>query len=522
MSRTRIVRTLLLIVAASAAPSIRMAADVTPQTGDQFPRGYYLRRQRDPRAFTFRRALIQQAERIRTARLAVMSRAAGMAPGASAREVVANDADIAVRGTRTIPVLPVLFKNTTAKPFNEPDLDARLFGATGNTMTSFYRDNSYGKLDVRGKVHPWHQLANNDTFYEGADFMDRGRTATCNGMCDGAKLPDMLRSALAAVDSTIDFGQFDNDGPDGRPNSGDDDGFADFVAFVQPERGGECGAPGGGVNRNIWSHRWTLSSWTGAQEFETNDAAAGSGGKIKVDDYVIMPAVNCDGQTMIHIGVFAHEFGHAFGLPDLYDTDPNNGASQGDGIWCLMASGSWGGDNKSPELPTHMSAWAKVFLGWLQPQLITTSQSVNLSPVQSGRTAALKIPISTNQYYLLEYRAAAGFDAKLPSPGLLIWRINDTVVNVGLRTNRVNADAANKGVDLVEADGRNHLDLPGPPSGGGNRGDAGDPYPGSSQNRRLDAASNPKAQGNLSVCAIGNPAATVAVQVNVGQNACTP
>ena len=64
---------------------------------------------------------------------------------------------------------------------------------------------------------------------------------------------------------------------------------------------------------------------------------------------------------MIHIGVFAHEFGHAFGLPDLYDTDSRPTASRRESAtWCLMASGSWGGDNRSPELPSHMSAWAKV------------------------------------------------------------------------------------------------------------------------------------------------------------------
>ena len=43
-------------------------------------------------------------------------------------------------------------------------------------------------------------------------------------------------------------------------------------------------------------------------------------------DYVIQPAWNCAGPpSAIDIGVFAHEFGHAFGLPDLYDTNSANG-----------------------------------------------------------------------------------------------------------------------------------------------------------------------------------------------------
>ena len=34
---------------------------------------------------------------------------------------------------------------------------------------------------------------------------------------------------LTAVDTEVDLGLFDNDGPDGVPNSGDDDGYVDIV-----------------------------------------------------------------------------------------------------------------------------------------------------------------------------------------------------------------------------------------------------------------------------------------------------
>ena len=134
-------------------------------------------------------------------------------------------------------------------------------------------------------------------------------------------------STVAANDAAVNFGQYDNDGPDGLPNSGDDDGFVDFVAFVHPERGAECG-----TNGNIWSHRFSLSGWLAAYGegtglYTTNDARTG-GGFIKVDDYTIQPVLNCNNFSLIDIGVFCHEFGHAFGLPDLYDTD---GGSQGVG-----------------------------------------------------------------------------------------------------------------------------------------------------------------------------------------------
>jgi M6 family metalloprotease-like protein len=496
-------------VAIAGATSSTIVADVAPQGGDNFPRAFYVRRQQDPRAFTFKRANVQEAARIRTARAALMTRVRDLSSDEASRAVSDRATEIAVRGVRTIPVLPVLYKNTASKPFEESALETRLFAAQGQTMRTFYKENSYNLLDVTGSVRQFHRLPNVDTFYEGADFTEpNGQVSPCNGMCSQAKLADLLRGALAAADAAVDFRQLDNDGPDGQPNSGDDDGFADFVAFVHQ------GAP---PNRNIWSHRWAITS-QGAQEFETGDDAAG-GGKIKVDDYVIMPALNCDGTTMIHIGVFVHEFGHAFGLPDLYDTVATNGRTQGAGNWCLMASGSWGGDNQSPELPSHMSAWAKVFLGWLQPQLVTGTQTVNLAPVYSARTAALKVQISNTQYYLVEHRNHTGFDAKLKGTGLLVWRINDTVVNAGLQTNRVNADAV-MGVDLIEADGQNHLHLAS--NAGGNRADAGDPYTGSANNTRLDNTSNPKVQqGNpLALCSIGSGTGTMNVQVKIGSNSC--
>ncbi len=45
-----------------------------------------------------------------------------------------------------------------------------------------------------------------------------------------ARTGDYLVQALSLADVTLDFGQFDNDGPDGVANSGDDDGFVDALS----------------------------------------------------------------------------------------------------------------------------------------------------------------------------------------------------------------------------------------------------------------------------------------------------
>jgi M6 family metalloprotease-like protein len=510
--RKRLIPESALVIAAVLAAIVPVSADITSRDGNRLPAGIRLRRQQNPRAFQFRYAYLDLVRQTRAARVALMS------TSPSAADVEAASAKITVSGTRSVPVLAVMFANTAKEPYARTGLQDRLFGAAPDTMTTFYKENSFNLLTVNGTVFDWHKLPQPDTFYEGQDFQNQGQTETCNGTCDSAKLGDLIKSVLDARDATVDFSQFDNDGPDNKPNSGDDNGVVDFVAFVHPELGGECT---GAQNRNIWSHRWNYSGWKNAP-YQTQDNGQ-SGKKIQIEDYVIMPGLNCDGSTMIDIGVFAHEFGHAFGLPDLYDTVQSNGVSQGIGNWCLMASGSWGGDGQSPARPSHMSAWAKSFLGWVQPKAHEEDagdlSNFALKAVHDDRTAALKVAITPSEYYLIEYRPKKGFDQNLPFGGVLIWKVNDAVIENTLANNTVNGNSKSKGVDLIEADGRNELDQPIPP---GNRGDKDDPYP-SNGKRKLDTTSNPKSIGGIAICNIADPAATATLSVlRSTQGVCKP
>lgn len=449
-----------------------------------------------PRNVAPARAFLPLVRQIQANRLAVQR--GDITPAAAAAR-----GGVAVSGVKSVPVLLAKFGNTGADPYPPANLQRQLFDGpwpTG-TMADYYREISYGAFTVNGTVAPWRALTRNDTFYEGPPG--------CNGLCSASRVGDFLRETLTAHDASVNFALYDNDGPDGMPNSGDDDGFVDFVAFVHPERGGECGG-----NNNIWSHRFILSGWGGGP-YQTNDARTG-GGFIQVDDYVIMPATSCDGSTMIEIGVFCHEFGHAFGLPDLYDTDPNNGDSAGLGNWDLMASGSYGGDGNSPARPVHMSAWSKEFLGWINPTDVTTDLNPATVPRFEDNASAFRIRISPTQYYLVYNIQKVLFDANLPTAGLAILRINETVVNAGLANNRVNADENNQGVELAEADGRRDLD------NNANRGDSGDLFPGSSNNRRFDNSSNPRSTGNAAVCDISAAANPMTARLLVSTGACAP
>ncbi len=313
--------------------------------------------------FQFKHAWIKKAEAAREARERYIDER-----GFYQRDMIpqAERPKFSVSGTYFAPVFCVKYSDTGADPYPISNLTQRLF--TGphvpRTMTQFYSEISYGDLNLTGTVYGWTALPNTNAFYTGA--------GTCNGICGSSQVKTLITQTIAANDAAVNFGQYDNDGPDGLPNSGDDDGFVDFAAFVHPEQGAECG-----VNGNIWSHRFSLQGW-GVLPYTTNDARTG-GGLIRVNDYVIMPAFNCGGATIIDIGVFCHEFGHAFGLPDLYDT---NGGSEGVGHWCLMGSGNW----NTPTNPAHMSAWSKNQLGWSDVTVVDyPAANYNIANVENNR-----------------------------------------------------------------------------------------------------------------------------------------
>ncbi|MFQ5512260.1 MAG: M6 family metalloprotease domain-containing protein [Candidatus Krumholzibacteriia bacterium] len=352
---------LALVATAVAVAAPAVAQIVPPAPGVEMPQSYYDRIADDPTAFQFQNAWVDKARRAREFRRELELTHPGGLDLASLPEDVRRRAVVA--GTVRVPVIMIEYSNRAA-PYPTATLAARLFTNPSGTMTDLYTEMSYGNVTLTGDVWGWVTAANTDAFYEGG----------CQGICNpGAKTGQLILEALQGVDGSVDFGQYDNDGPDGLPNSGDDDGLVDFVAIVQPEIGAECGTS------NMWSHRWVVDGWP---EFPgpwvTNDARTG-GGFIRVRDYTIQPALgstNGCGSGTIEIGVFAHEFGHAFGLPDLYDT---NQGGQGIGHHGLMGSGNW----RLPPNPTHMCAWSKVQLGWLSPTVIEgASQTATLNSVE--------------------------------------------------------------------------------------------------------------------------------------------
>ena len=364
-----------------------------------------------------------------------------------------------------LPVLLGKYSGATTY-FTAQDFQNILFdNNSAGSMSEYYEEISHGNFTVDGTAGGW---------YQSTYSMSEAKANT----------KQYVAEIAALADPDFDYAQYDNDGPDNIPNSGDDDGYVDGIAIVYSG----CGAEWGPGNDNLWPHMSSLGS---SYEYTTQDASA-NGGYIIVSSYFVSPELagggDCYTDIIRPMGVYAHEFGHILGLPDLYDRDDSNGDSEGIGNWCLMAGGSWNG--WGGDTPAHMSAWCKQEMGWIEPTVLGEDQNSVDIPAAATNAHALKIwedDYYWNRYFLVENRQLTGFDAELPGSGLLVYHIDE---NRRWGTNRwssgpVNDDHTHKLVDVETADGNGDMD------NGINRGDGGDPFPGTSNNTDFSSNSDP-------------------------------
>jgi M6 family metalloprotease-like protein len=440
----------LVALVAVSVPRPLEAQDIETEAalrGIRLPQSYYDQIERDPTSFQ-----LQSVWR-------------GHGP---ARVDGAADA---VEGEFPLLVIPALFGNSADPLFSRSDIQRVLFDgpAEDGTMTEFYSDASRGRFRVVGNVVEWVRTSLTIEEVVGASF----------GLTRGdARTGEYLFEAVELADETVDFRLYDNDGPDGIPNSGDDDGFVDAVTFEFQEIAASCGGPA------IWPHRWVLAGW-GADDrgnpgpvAETDDIGA-SGSPIKVNSYFLQSATDCGGANIQSAGVISHEFGHALGLPDIYH--PIDGIQPAErrwvlGCWGLMAAGSWGcndGSTRGTRFgPTHLSPWSKNALGWIE--WIDVGSAFDEEFVLEGATSsgqALRIPLdnSGREFIVVEYRPREGFDEFLPSSGVLVYHWDRA------GEFRPSRDSGTPYVfAMKEADGR--LDLQRTHDNGGNRGEASDAW----------------------------------------------
>lgn len=238
-------------------------------------------------------------------------------------------------------------------------------GKGKDSLKTYYEKTSSGRYSVDGEVSDWVKVPYNEARYGSnycgstncANVWDTVRDGVNAWVADQkakGRTLDEIKADLAQYDEWDRY-DFDGDGDFNEP-----DGYIDHFQLVHA---GEDESAGGGAQGTdaIWAHRWyaygTNAGATGPEGNKAGGAQIGDTG-IWVGDYTAQPENG-------GLGVFAHEYAHDLGLPDLYDT--SGGGENSVGFWSLMSAGSWlgTGDGQIGNLPGDMTAWDKLQLGWL-------------------------------------------------------------------------------------------------------------------------------------------------------------
>ena len=353
-----------------------------------------------------------------------------------------------LNSTRTdtfhVPLLLVEFPDANAV-YSPEEIDmvmnqegyTHLNNENSGSFRDFFQEISYGNFLPIAEVSEWFMASNGHDYYSYNNGYQRVR--------------ELIRTAVDDLEAAgFDWSNFDND----------NDGYVDALNVIHQGPGAEEGD-----YSNIWSHKSSLGNLSVSYD------------GVIISSYNISPEIQ--NGNLVAIGVLAHEFGHALGLPDLYDTDYS---SSGSGKLALMASGSWGTSNNSPWYPATMIGWCKEQLGWVEVVEINDDlDAVSIEQTYSNNIVyRVDHPQVEEEYWLIENRQKIGSDTLMPTPGLTIWHINDNMAEGWA----VNNDEPYYGVGLEQADGMFALENGGPSNGG-------DVYPGTTNNREFSNSSNP-------------------------------
>lgn len=357
-----------------------------------------------------------------------------------------------------------LRRGVTGVPVDPPPHNKPYFEAHAEALRRYYAAQSYGSLVIVTTVFP----SDPDSAYHLGDTGDFGPWAVSQADSVIVRAERFVTAAVRAADA-----------------SGDID-FGAYGAFVVAHAGADYQSD---INSDTGRDIPTFTLSLG----ESLSVSTGKVGRV----LVLPETVSQDGGLGALNGVFAHEFGHVLGLPDLYNIF--TGVPQV-GYWSLMDSGenipAIVVDPDTEEefeaigiFPTSFDPWSKLqaFPKGVAPFLVEEHWSDALEATETDPRIPFVV-VDDYEYFLVENRALdldgngfpfvrqdsttgvfmgpvddpdlAGqggrleYDAVLPGGGLVIWHIDDRLVLPALADRgQVNLWTKQRGIAIVEADG---------------------------------------------------------------------
>ncbi|CAN5410331.1 hypothetical protein BH10BAC5_BH10BAC5_08390 [soil metagenome] len=379
---------------------------------------------------------------------------------------------------------------------DSPPYDVSYFRDHLNFLKNYYAKSSDGKLNISFDIY-------NNIFTMPKKMQDYSpqRNET------NAKIGNLFTDAWTAADSVINFSQYDPQRTAFvifHAGVGRDIDLSSIFGFDPTPYDIPSVYLGLNNLRSFYGNTYN--------GFQTNDG-------FLISNSILMPSTEVrelsltQGTFTLELGInglMCASFGSYLGLPDLFNTSTGKTAIGRFGLMDGQSIFSFNG-----LFPPEPSAWEKMYLGWVSPITIASGDAAYRIRTSSGNTVnrdstMFKVLMSESEYFLIENRnrdynndgqklyirnrafndsviftkdqdgfisfstdAVGGnitnvddLDWSLPGlindtikykGGILIWHIDENVINSKIASNTINNDLTHRGVALMEAKGAQEI-----------------------------------------------------------------
>ena len=242
------------------------------------------------------------------------------------------------------------------------------------SLKEFYRDSSFGQLDIQGTVTDW---------FDSTPYISDPSQITTGQ--DGTIISKILTNAIAWA--------IDTQGVDPKDYDYNHDGSIDGIYLVYDHldwtaeqamwnRHPEGQQPT--VNQAFWnftSWDWNTKadldkpttsafSWSSFDMMYTPYAEEDADGNVILDD---LASIKLDSHT------FIHEFGHLMGLDDYYRSDSTT-------------SHPAGGMTMMDQNVGDLDSYSKMLLGWITPYVVYGTSEITINDISASKNSVIVIP----------------------------------------------------------------------------------------------------------------------------------
>ena len=238
-------------------------------------------------------------------------------------------------------------------------------------------------------------------------------------------------AALEALDPEVDFSQYDTD----------EDGTADMVFFMVAGHGSDVTA---NDRDYLWPHMKNFENSPVLDGVNFRLYACSTNMTGEEDEYRI------NYNNVAGIGTLCHEFSHCLGLPDFYDADAEGSGGTNRNYpmtWSIMASGFRSNNGRNP---AGYSLFERYALGFAQPTLIEGPDTISIPALEKTNMGYRMNTANEGEYFIIENRQRIKWDKNLAGPGMLIWRVDSSNVDVW-ENNLVNSNPERSYYELIRA-----------------------------------------------------------------------